>query len=309
MQIFATIVPIFVVILLGSWAHHRGLIPSDFFGPANRLVFYVAIPAMVFNAVAKASLGAQFHAAVLAVTLGCIAAVAMLAWAFAALVRMPRQRRGAFIQNSFHGNQGYIGLAVAFYFLGAEGFAAASIITAFMMILNNLLAVLVLQRHADRAAAAPGRGRSTLRLVAGHPIILAAFAGILCAAFDLRVPLVLERCLSILSGMALPVALLIIGGSLTFDLFRAQWIPLAASSGLKLGVMPALGLAAFHLLGLGPADCLPALILLATPSATVSYVMAREMHGDAEFAVGAISASTLLSFASYSFWLAVAARL
>jgi hypothetical protein len=304
MTILATIVPIFAVILIGWWAHFRGLIPTDFFGPANRLVFYVAIPAMVFSAIAKASLGREFHAAVLAVTLGCILAVALLAWAVARICGMPRPRRGAFIQNCFHGNQGYIGLAVAFYYLGAEGFARASIITGFMMILNNFLAVLVLQRHAAGPAAA-GRLSHTLRRVLGHPIILAALAGVLCAAFEVRLPLVIERGLAILSGMALPLALLIIGGSLTFDLLKSRWAPLAASAGMKLLVMPALGLAAFRHLGIGAADFIPALILLATPSATVSYVMAHEMGGDAEFAVGAISASTLLSFATISCWLAV----
>lgn len=304
MHIFATIVPIFAVILIGWWAHFRGLIPTDFFGPANRVVFYVAIPSMVFSAIAKASLGSEFHAAVLAVTLACLPAVALLAWVLARGFGMPRPRRGAFIQSCFHGNQGYIGLAVAFYYLGADGFARASIITGFMMILNNFLAVLVLQRHAGGPAAG-GRRRNTLRQVLGHPIILAALAGILCAAFEVRLPLVLERCLAILSGMSLPLALLIIGGSLTFDLLKSRWAPLAASAGLKLLVMPALGLAACRYLDIGAADFIPALILLATPSATVSYVMAHEMGGDADFAVGAISASTLLSFATISFWLAV----
>ncbi|MCA1786484.1 MAG: AEC family transporter, partial [Desulfobacteraceae bacterium] len=61
MQILNTIIPIFSVILLGWIARHKGFIPGQFIGPANRLVFYFAIPAMVFAAIAKGSLKTDFN--------------------------------------------------------------------------------------------------------------------------------------------------------------------------------------------------------------------------------------------------------
>jgi hypothetical protein len=54
------------------------------------------------------------------------------------------------------------------------------------------------------------------------------------------------------------------------------------------------------------AQYLPALILLASPTATVTYVMAKEIDGDPDFAVAAISVITLLSGLSYLFWLTIA---
>jgi predicted permease len=50
---------------------------------------------------------------------------------------------------------------------------------------------------------------------------------------------------------------------------------------------------------------LPAIILLASPTATIAYVMAREMSADSDFAVAAISATTLMSAFTFSFWLSV----
>jgi predicted permease len=52
---------------------------------------------------------------------------------------------------------------------------------------------------------------------------------------------------------------------------------------------------------------LPALILLASPTATIAYVMAREMKGDVDFVIAAISTSTLLSAGTYLFWMTVIA--
>jgi predicted permease len=74
---------------------------------------------------------------------------------------------------------------------------------------------------------------------------------------------------------------------------------------IKILVLPAVGLLLFWLFKIDKTEFLPGLILLATPTATVSYVMAKEMHGDADFAVAAISLSTLLSAATYIFWLTV----
>jgi hypothetical protein len=53
----------------------------------------------------------------------------------------------------------------------------------------------------------------------------------------------------------------------------------------------------------GPlSDYLPAVILLlASPTATIAYVMAREMGADSDFAVAAISATTLFSAFTFSF--------
>ena len=46
-------------------------------------------------------------------------------------------------------------------------------------------------------------------------------------------------------------------------------------------------------------------MLLASPCAVMAYVMAREMGADSDFAVAAISATTLISAVTFSFWLIV----
>lgn len=62
-------------------------------------------------------------------------------------------------------------------------------------------------------------------------------------------------------------------------------------------------MAFFLFFGLKTAEFLPGLIVLATPMATVACVMAKEMHADDEFAVAAISTSTLASALTYLGWL------
>ncbi|MBW2177504.1 MAG: AEC family transporter [Deltaproteobacteria bacterium] len=306
MNIITTIVPIFAIIILGWVSHRRGFIPSEFIGPANSLVFYMAIPAMVFNAVAKASLRTHFDLSVLLLTLCAVVAGYAMAWASGALKRLKGGQLGTYIQSGFHGNLGYIGLAVAYYYLGEEGFVKTSILLGVMMILQNLLSVLALTLNSDNNSGKRDWA-VLLRKIVGNPVIASALVGIVFSLAEIPVPLVVERSLDILSGLALPMALLIIGGSISFDLIRHHMRLVFSTMAIKLVFLPGLGFALYRLFGLSAQEFLPGLILLASPAATISYVMAKEMGGDPDFAAASISASTLLSSITYTIWLNLAA--
>jgi predicted permease len=304
MNIVATIIPIFVIIILGWLARIFGFIRADFIPPANRLVFYLAIPAMVFRSVSRASLSSQFDGRVLILAVLSVCIVFGIAWFLAKKAALPRGLRGSFIQNSFHGNIGYIGLAVSFYYLGHEGFVKASILASFLLILQNLLGVIALQVNAAHDSNSKNRWLPALK-IAGNPIILSALAGILVSLTALPVPLLLGRCLDILGDLALPLALLIIGASLSFDMVQSKLKAVLSCGLLKLILLPAIGFILYRLFNVMPEAYLPGIILLASPTATVTYVMSREMHGDSEFSVAAISLNTLLSAATYTIWLSI----
>ena len=101
------------------------------------------------------------------------------------------------------------------------------------------------------------------------------------------------------------MALLIIGASISLHEIRSRMKRVLSASAIKLLLMPGLGFAVYRTLGFSPGEYLPGLILLASPTATISYVMAKEMNGDPDFAVIAISFSTLLSSLTFAFWLNV----
>jgi predicted permease len=308
MQILYTIVPIFIIVLLGWCVRRRGILPSDFFRPANLLVYYLAIPALIFRAISGASIGENFHGDALFLTLAAVVLSYGLAWLVCRLRRIPMDLAGTFIQSSGHGNLGYIGFAVAFYFLGDSGLVKASLIAGFLMILQNLLSVVALRLHGAKAhpdADAAGK-KGLLGSIFGNPVIISAMAGILASFFNLPIPMILQRALDILSGMALPMALLLIGGSLSLDLVRKYLRLSMGAISIKLVVLPGLGLLLFRAFGVSGAEYLPGLILLASPTATITFVLAREMNGAPEFAAANISASTLLSAVTFSLWLMIA---
>jgi predicted permease len=304
-SIVSTIIPVFAIILLGSWVRHKGLIQRQLLGPANRLVYYVAVPAMIFREIAGASFNTQFNVTILACTLLPVTVVFGLSFAAGSLARIPQGQLGTFMQSSFHGNLGYIGLAIAYYFLGTEGFVRASIIAGFLMLLQNFLAVVALQCCSARSLVRPNL-RFMVSRVVGNPVILSALAGMAFSVSGVCVPLLVDRSLGILSGLALPLALLVIGASLSFKVIRLHLVSALGAGLLKLVVLPAVGYFLYQWFGMAERDYLPGLILLAAPTATLAYVMATEMRGDIELAIASISVNTVLSGFTYAVWLAIA---
>ena len=302
MNIVSTIVPVFVIIFLGLYAKLRGFFSPDFLSQANRLVYYIAIPAMIFSSIAKASLKTEVHLSVILITFFALIAVAAAAFGLARVLNMPRPSKGSFIHCAFHGNLGYIAFAVAFYYLGNPGFVKTAIISGFVMILQNVMAVFVLQFHSEKNEGSP-KLKDTLKKTMANPVILSALAGILFSFFSIPLPEILDRSLDILKGMALPLALLIIGASLSFESLKPRLRNVGIATFLKLILTPAIGFFLFRIFSIQPEHYLPGLIVLASPTATLTYIMAKEIGGDPDFAVAAISICTLLSSVTYGFWL------
>jgi len=301
-NIVNTIIPIFLVIALGWGARKRNWIPDTFVDPANRLVYYLAIPAMIFKAIYSNPLKSNIHITVLAITLISVCVTALLAWLVSKSIKT-RFTRGTFIQSSLHGNIGYIGFAVAFYYLGREGFVKASLIAAFLMILQNFIAVVALQVYSGDTRKSQRSMWFLTKKIMSNPVILAAMIGIIFSLTGLKIPSIISRTLDIISSFALPLALLIIGATLSFKVVRSRPLLLCASAVFKLIILPGLGMFLFRIFDISQDLFLPGLILLASPTAVGAFVMAKEMNGDYDFAVAAVSLNTLLSAFTYTWWL------
>lgn len=302
MQTLLTIAPIFILILLGAVAARTGFLPEPALSPLNRLIYYFAIPAFLFHAISNFPLDQGFNLPVLLATLGTALCFYLCGWIITAGSNISAAQAGILVQAACHGNLGYIGLPVAFYFLGKTGLAQAGIIAGFLMILQNIMSVSILQSTSGSKQTLQ---RSNLLVqFSKNPVIVSCMLGIIASALKLPVPEVINRTLNMLGDLAPPAALLLIGASLSFKTIKKQKLRIATVVVVKLLLLPSLGLLLFTLLGIAPAAYLPAMILLGTPTATVSYVMARQMQADMDIAVGAISASTLLAAMTLPFWLA-----
>ena len=300
-----TTLPVFSIILLGYVLKRRGLISPAFVGPANRLVYYVALPAMLFGTLVKAPFKENFQLSAgmcLVISLGVLMGVALVV---SRLLKLERGAKATFVQTSFHGNLGFLAYAIAYYALGPENFPRTLILSTFLMIGQNVLSILVLSRLGTRLLHREHPWLYLVRQTLQNPVIISMVIGCLFSAIGLELPKALRQGLDILSGLALPMALLLIGASLSFGMLQARMRELAWLGSLKLVGLPLVGYVVLRWVGVHDSLVLPALILLAAPPATVSYVMAAELGGDTRLAAASVSVFTLVSALSYSGLLAL----
>lgn len=217
-----TVLPIFLIIGFGALIKWRGLIPQTFLQPANRLVYYIAIPILVFRAISKYPISSQFNITVALISIICVVGTSAMALLLAYVLRIEKDKIRTFSHCSFHGNLGYIGYAIIFYFLGDTGMAKGSIISGLIMITQNLLGVIIYKGHSNKGTRSSGMWQ-IFKPVVMNPVIISVLLGIGYAWSGITMPTVLDRCLAILSGLALPLSLLLIGATLSVPLIKKQF--------------------------------------------------------------------------------------
>ena len=305
-KIVSTIIPIFAVIIFGNLLRSRGFLPEEFTPPANDLVYHVAIPVMIFEKVAESNFRKSISLDAVISLIGPVIITFALVFLVSSIARLNNQSRGTLVQSSIHGNLGYVAFAVAYYFLGGTGFTKTVIIGSFLILTQNFISVSVLEYFL-------GKGDGTrktdllavIRQISINPIILATLLGIVVSLTRFPIPIFVERTLKIISNMALPMALFLIGASISVKNIKKHLKGTLTATFFKLIILPATGYVFLRALKVPGDYRLPCLILLAAPSATVTYIMAVELHGDPELAATNISVSTLMSGLMYIFWLSV----
>ncbi len=300
MAVVETIIPIFLIIAFGYIIQRKGFLKEHFIQEMNRFVFLFPLPVLIFTGIVKSNPGDVELTHIFSVILPtiivlCVSLIAGLT------IGLRQGRLGSFVQTTFHGNVSYIGLAVLFYMLGEEGLKRGSILIGFLILVNNTLAIAVLswtQHHHKNILKA-------FLPVIKTPVIVATFCGIAVLYLKISMPGVLLRSMGIIANIALPMALIIIGASITIGTIQKSFALSGTISFLKLVVLPACSLLICKLLGVPFKEMLPGIILLATPTATTSYILAREIGGDTDIASGAVTLSTLASPLTFIFWASV----
>lgn len=274
---------------------------------ANRLTYWVGLPCALFYRIAGASPDVAAVGDLLLVGAAATFIAIAVAWITAKLLGLPARSHGTFMQGVFRGNLAFIGLPVVLYAFAGSGSAEGSALLAFgpMVVLYNFLAVIVLLFAGGVAK------RGLLRTVGygllTNPILIACFAGLLFSLAGVALPSLVQRTLAAIGQMALPLALICIGGTLHTTRLRGSLRHAFIGSLMKVSLVPAVGLLLAWWVGLSAEHTRIALLLLACPTASVSYVLVRQLQGDGALASSMIVISNVLAVPAMAAVLAITA--
>ncbi len=298
LRILVIVLPVFLVIALGCILRWRGFLNDAFLFPLNRLVFYVALPSLLFHKVSSADFSQSFSGILLLVLLVGLVLTFVISYGYGRLLNYEKRQVGAFAQCSFRSNLAYIGMALAFNAYGDQGLTVAGIMTGFLVPVVNVFSViaLVLPFKGEELK----KQRFMMQQLGGNPLIIASLAGVVWSLLGLSKPLILDKTLDIVSGMSLPLALLSIGASFSLQRFTSDWKKVFTATFFKIVVMPVVVVVLLKMLDAKDMELGVGFLLAGAPTAAAAFVMSQQMNGDAELTGAIVMVSTLLSLFTYT---------
>lgn len=289
--ILESVAPVFLITFLGILLRKRKLIHDQFVHDSSQLVYKVALPVLVFVNLSNIKVnevfnGRQISLAIIATTISFI-----FIWLMARPMIHRGRDRGTFVQGAFRSNYSIVGFAIIAGVFGEHALAKGAMILAFIMPLYNLLSIIVLtisgrkDKHIDWT--------HSLVNIMKNPLIIAAIISILFSLFRISVHPIIIKTGRYLAAMALPVALLGIGGSLNLEIIKKASKLAVSSSLIKLVLIPLIWTFVAIRLGFRGDDLGVLYVLFATPTAVASFVMAKSLGGNGKLAGNIVLISTL----------------
>lgn len=304
LDVLAITLPIFAAIALGFATTRLGLFDRADMRVLGRFVIHLALPALLFRALATRPLADILHPTYLAAYLAGSLAVLGAGWLWARRALRLDAAASAFrAMGMCCANSGFIGYPILLLLFAP----VAGVALALNLMVENIVVLPLLLLLAERSRG-DGRagGRAVLhaaRRLCRNPMILAILAGMAASLLRLDLPAAFARTVDLFAAASAVLSLFVIGGSLSGLRMRGTGPAIAPIVAGKLLLHPLAVLAALwaaQALGLPPLD--PALraaavVMASTPMMGIYPTLAQAYRQEG-VAAPAMLAATLASFAT-----------
>lgn len=292
---FILILPDFLLMALGLVLLRWQFLPPVFFTGAEKLVYYVLFPALLFSSMAKSNLSLQQIS-----TLGLATALVMLVGAIVAFLALPalkpdRLRHASVTQCAYRFNS-YLAFSIAGAMGGPTALSAMAVIAVVAVPLGNLFAVSTLAQQNKSHLLGP---------LVKNPLILGTLAGLAWNLAELPLPEFAVLTLTRLGSSALAIGLICVGASFSLFALKGAQRLAAWMIATKLLICPVAALVINALMPLNALEQQMLLLFAALPSASSTYVLAVRMGGDGKLVAVTMSLCTLFAAFTLPLWLMI----
>jgi len=297
------LLPVFGLIFAGFACRRRGVLGPNSASELNRFVVWLALPALLFDTMARAT-WEQLYQPAFVVTFSVACA------GIFALILVMRLLNGRHLADASvdaiaasYPNTGYIGFPLGMIAFGQASLTPSTIATILVACVLFAGAIVLIEVGLQTERTPHKLGLKVLGSLARNPLIVSPIAGALFASLHVPLPPSAETFLKLLSGAASPCALVSLG------LFLAEKRPSESGTRgiawlltlVKLIVQPALTwwLAA-RVFRLSPALIEMAVVLAALPTGTGPFMLAEFYEREAHITSRTILLSTVGSVVTLS---------
>lgn len=295
------VLPVFLLITLGWLLKLREFLEPAGWAAVERLTYFVFYPAFLVPTIWRADFAGASASVVGVAVVAATAVIGALTLMARPLLKVSGPTYTSIFQGTVRWNS-FVALPVAGALFGQEGLALAAVAVGFLVPPVNVASVLVMSRWGDGQG---GGVRRAVRSLLANPILWSCAAGLSLslAGVPLWGPVLAP--LDLLGGATLALGLIVAGSGLSFaDVGRRPALAFGVCA-VKLLVTPLLALGLARLLGGDAVSQAIALLIGAAPGAAASYVLARQMGGDAPLMAGIVAITTVGSALTIPLWLAL----
>jgi predicted permease len=246
---------------------------------------------LLFNNIYKSDIHADFSGKLILFAVLSLLVVFIFLMTIIPKIEKENSKRGVLIQAISRSNVILFGIPVVQTLYGNDSLGEASILVSIVVPLVNMLSVIALQTFNGKKI----KITNILKGIIQNPIIIAALCAYFLSLTNISLPTIIEQFVSELASIATPIALIILGGSVTFNSLSSHKTQLAIGVLGKLLIIPIFGITAAILFGFRDASLVILMAMFSSPTAVSSYAMASQMGGDSDLAGLLVVFTTFIS--------------
>ncbi|MES9958045.1 MAG: AEC family transporter [Sedimenticola sp.] len=294
LSIINALIPVILVILLGLLLKRSPVIGESQWRGIENLCYYVLFPALLIKTLATAQIGSTEVLSFSGMVLFAIFAMSGIMLAAYPLLKGQFGVGAASFCSLLQGAtrwHGFIALSIVGFLLGDEGVAYMAITMAVIIPPLNIINVAVM-------ASLVGSGNSlgdVVKKLFRNPFIIACIVGALLNLTGIGLSGSLYQAFDMLGSGALGIGLLVVGAGLEFSKVVEHRFLVAFGTCIRLLGMPLLMFIGAWLFGIEGMPLTVAVIAAAVPTAASSYILARQMGGDAPLMANLITVQVVAS--------------
>ncbi|MFB9951036.1 AEC family transporter [Rhizobium puerariae] len=292
--IFESILPIFLLVLLGVALRRSPLIDGTFWNGLEQCGYHVLFPALLFHTLARADFsGIDLHVAGMA-AIGAVLLMSLFVLLLWPVLRRIGVRAPAFsslFQAATRWNS-FIALAIAEKLYGSTGLTVVAVVMAAIIVPQNFINISVLLWFSG---AHRGYRQFALRIVS-NPLIVSSAFGVAVNLLEIPIYEPLMVAVGLVSQASLSLGLIAVGAGLKVrDALRPHPMVMLGVA-IKLVIFPLVMVCFALLIGIEGQPLVLLALSAAVPTAMNGYILAKKMGGDAELYAATATVQTVASF-------------
>lgn len=294
-HIITALLPIFFLISLGYFLKRVSFPDKSFWQYADKFTYYILFPSLLIYKLTTASIsGIDGFNFVLSASLTLVVVTILLLILNKFMFMFEAKSFTSIYQGAVRFNT-YVFLALIDAIFADKGLVLAALLMTFMIPLLNIFCVGIFSifTSGDKISI-----KGFFKSLATNPLIVACIIGGGLNYLEASLFLPLEKTLQLLSSAALPLGLLSVGVGLSIKQLKDTKMELFFSTFVKLAIFPFIIMFVAMAMGVQGVTLWILVLFGAMPTASSSYILARQLGGDLQLMSSIITLQTLVSIGS-----------